>query len=416
MTVLRVLPTSLCKGTLVAPPSKSHAVRAILYASLASGESQLKNLLESPDIEATVRACRAFGATIEGGSVVGIGGKPRTPDDVIDVGNSGLALRFMGAVAALAEGTTVITGDPSIRERRPAAPLLDGLNQLGAVALSTRGNGLAPLMIKGLARPGVCTVDGADSQPVSALLTLAAQMPGVTEINVRNPGEKPWVDLTLWWLKRLGVSFERRGHDWYRVQGAPWLRFDFTVPGDFSSAAFPLAAGALFGSVTVSNLDHTDPQGDKELLTVLRQMGADVKATENSVTVSAGELQGVDVDVNSIVDAIPILSVLGCYAKGETRLYNGAMARLKESDRIHAMTTELKKMGADIRQMPDGLVVRQSTLKGASVHSQSDHRIAMALSIAALGAYGETIIDDTRCIAKTYPTFVADLEELRHGF
>lgn len=406
---------SVLKGQIEVPPSKSHSIRAVLYAALATGESYIHHLLESPDVEAMIRACRALGAQIEGEVVRGVGGRPQTPADVIDAGNSGLVLRFIGALGCLADGYVVLTGDTSIRGRRPAQPLIDGLSQLGAFAISTRGNGLAPLVVHGPVRAGECTIQGQDSQPVSALLTLAALLEGKTTIRVQQPGELPWIDLTLSWLERLGVPVEQQNYQTYKIQGGKcWSGFTYRPPGDFSSAAFPIAAAIVTDSpLEIANLDFNDPQGDKALIEVLRQQGAPLEIGEGAVTVTGrGDFRGNVVDMDPFIDAVPILAVLGCFAEGETQLVNAAIARQKESDRIRAICTELGKMGADIEERPDGLVVRRSTLCGTRVHSHHDHRLAMALAVAGMGATGETIIDDVECVAKTYPSFDRDLRKV----
>ncbi|MDE3045793.1 MAG: 3-phosphoshikimate 1-carboxyvinyltransferase [Verrucomicrobiota bacterium] len=396
------------------PPSKSHTLRAILFAALAKGVSRIEEALPSPDTQAMIGAVRQLGAEVtEEGSVLVIrGGKWQVPEDVIQCGNSGIVLRFIGALAGLLPGYTVLTGDASIRERRPAKPLIDGLRQLGAFAESAKGNGFAPLIIRGPIKGGRAVIDGEDSQPVSGLLIAGAFAAAPVELEVRNPGEKPWVDLTLDWLRRLGIPFEREGYEKYRLQGGACIEgFSYRVPGDFSSAAFPIAAALITDTeVTLTNLDREDAQGDKALLGVLQEMGARLIIDEKSITVQKGSrLRGVRVDINGFIDALPILAVLGCFAEGKTEIVNGAIARKKESDRIAAMASELKKMGAQVEERPDGLVIHSSTLRSASLESYNDHRIAMSLAVAALRAPSK--IAGVECIEKTYPNFWDMLHE-----
>ncbi len=416
----RVRPSHL-QGAITIPPSKSHTLRAILFASMAHGRSVIRNYLPSPDTQAMLRACEAMGARIEVTpdqlTIVGMNGKPSTPVHSIDAGNSGQVLRFVAAVAALSSGYTMLSGDESIRTLRPIQPLLDGLTALGVFAVSALGNGLAPVMVRGPLRGGKTHLDGADSQPVSALLIAAAFAPEPTVIEVSNPGEKPWIDLTLDWLRRMGIAYQREGYTQYNVLGnAAYAGFEYTVPGDFSSCAFPLVAALVTGShLSLHNLDMQDAQGDKEVVGILQEMGANIiiDADKHVLQVypSPG-LVGKTLDVNQYIDALPILAVLACFASGETTLTGAAIARKKESDRISAMTQGLRAMGADVDELEDGLRIRPATLTGALVPSFSDHRIAMALAIAGLAARGETVIDNTNCIAKSYPDFLASMQQL----
>jgi 3-phosphoshikimate 1-carboxyvinyltransferase len=369
-----------------------------------------------------IRALSQLGASIERRGeqirVRGTGGELHIPDDVINCGNSGLVLRFVGALAGRLSGYTLLTGDASIRSQRSAQPLLDGLTQLGAWAISTRSNGKAPLAIRGPWAGQKATIEGSDSQPVSGLLIAGAWSPYPLELTVLNPGETPWVDLTLDWLRRLQIPFEAKGHTHYRVEGGADIPgFCYRVPGDFSSAAFPIAAALVTRSrLTVENLDFADPQGDRYVLEILQQMGAcfTLDPERGRVEInSSGELCGATIDCNRCIDALPILSVIACFARGTTKIVNAAIARGKESDRIRAMTCELKKMGAHIEELHDGLIVEGGfPLQGASVDSHADHRVAMSLAVAALGARGTTWIQRIDCIRKTYPAFANDLSRV----
>lgn len=417
----RVRPSRL-QGSITVPPSKSHSLRAILFATMAHGQSVIRNYLPSPDTQAMLNACELLGAHIivtpELLTITGVGGKPHTPANVIDAGNSGQVLRFVAAVAALISGYTVLTGDASIRTLRPVQPLLDGLIPLGVFAASTQGNGSAPIIVKGPMLGGKTQLDGADSQPVSALLIAAAFAPQPTVIEVTNPGEKPWVDLTLDWLKRLGIAYEREGYTQYKVFGnASYSGFEYTVPGDFSSCAFPLAAAIITGSdLQLHNLDMQDSQGDKALIPVLQQMGANIviAAEQKTLHVRPGTvLSGRTIDVNQYIDALPILAVLACFANSPTTLTGAAIARKKESDRITAITQALSAMGASIEELDDGMRIYPSSLAGAQVPSFSDHRIAMALAVAGLAAKGETLIDNVACVSKSYPGFLNAMQQIQ---
>ncbi len=412
---------SRLEGGITIPPSKSHTLRAILFATMAHGQSVIRNYLPSPDTQAMLRACTLLGAKIKVEKALlridGVGGQLSTPADVIDAGNSGQVLRFVAAVAALTSGYTVLTGDESIRTLRPVQPLLAGLSGLGVLAVSTQGNGSAPIIVKGPMLGGKTRLDGADSQPVSALLIAAAFAKEPTVIEVTNPGEKPWIDLTLDWLRRLGIAYEREGYTHYTLLGnAKYVGFDYTVPGDFSSCAFPLVAALITGSqVSLHNLDMQDVQGDKALIRILQDIGADIVVdAENNVlhVRPATLLIGKTIDVNQCIDALPILAVLACYVTGDTTLTGAAIARKKESDRISAITQALQAMGATIVESEDGMHISPTPLVGAVVPSFSDHRIAMALAVAGLAARGETVIENTACVAKSYPDFLASMQGL----
>lgn len=425
MTDLIVHPSKLF-GKIEVPSSKSHSIRAIILASLAHGTSTIYKRLNSPDIHHTIKACRMFGANIEERGedlvIVGTGGVFHSPKEPMDSGNSGQILRFIGALAALSSQETILTGDDSIQTRRPVKPMLEALKQLGAKAVSLKGNDLAPIKIQGPAKPGHTSLIGHDSQPVSGMILLAAFLEGVTDIKVSEPGEKPWIDLTLYWLDKLKVAYENHHYEHYKIYGRRDIHaFSYQVAADFSSAAYPMAAALLSrSSVVLSNMDMQDPQGDKKIIEAYRAMGAsityDSRKRRLSVEPSSNPLKGAELDINDYIDAITILSVVGSFAKGETHIKNAAIARKKESDRIKCIAHELKKMGAHIHEKPDGLIISQSNLHGASLDSHHDHRMAMSLIIAALHAKGKSCVHNIDCIAKSYPTFIEDMRKLGATF
>lgn len=409
------------KGEIAVPPSKSHTLRSILFAMLAHGTSTIHHYLPSTDTQAMITACRLFGATLEVSpahiQITGVGGRIEYTEDVIHAGNSGIVLRFCAAVGALAKHPVVITGDHSIRHQRPMKPLLDGLRQLGVSAEAMRGDDFAPVIIRGPIKPGRITLNGEDSQPVSALLIACAFAGVPVDIDVHNPGEIPWIKLTLHWFDRLGITYEHQDFQHYHLPGNGLCQsFEYHVPGDMSSAAFPIAAALITRSaVTIHNVDMHDAQGDKELINVLRRMGAHIEIDDAHKTLHVkGDqtLHGIKVDINDFVDAITILAVVGCFAEGETHIHNAAVARQKECNRIACIAKELRKMGGDITETEDGLHVRKSALKGAQVHSHHDHRMAMSLAVAGMGTMGETCISSVDCVAKTFPSFLQDFKAL----
>lgn len=405
-------------GECSVPPSKSHTMRALLLGAMAEGRSLIRNPLPSPDTAAMITACRALGAGIERAddfcAINGTGGAPSVPEQVIDVGNSGQVLRFGAALAALLPHYTVITGDASVRSIRPMQPLLDALAQLGALAVSSKGDGHAPVIIRGPARPGEVRMNGADSQPVSAMLFLAAFLPGVTRIAVTDPGELPWIDLTLYWLDKIGARCVNESYSLYTVEGpVSYSGFEYTVPGDWSSAAFPVAAALVTGSqVTLRNMDMADPQGDKAVIGMFERMGARFAVSDGALTVLPHDgLRGITVDVNAAIDAVPVLATVACFAEGPTTITGAAIARRKESDRLAGIAGELAKMGARIEEFEDGLTIYPTPLHGATVASRHDHRLAMALAVAGLAA-GGTVVEDAECAVKSFPGFAAVMRGL----
>lgn len=420
-----IVNSSRISGECQIPTSKSQSIRSILFASMAEGQSAVSRYLASPDIFAMIKACQMLGATIEKTAdklvITGVAGQPNTPDDVIDAGNSGQVLRFIACLAGLQSQYIVITGDASIRSNRPVMPLIEALPQLGVACDSLRGDGLAPLIVKGPFTKNETSLDGEDSQPVSGLIMALALHPGEHRIRVRNAGELPWIDLTLSWLDRFAIPYKREAGDYYQISGGKTINaFEYTVPGDLSSLSFPLVAAIITQSpLTIHNVDMSEPQGDKAIVNVLQQMGVSmsIDASKRSLTVAAGAvLTGCRININDFIDCIAILAVVGCYADGETIIEGAEIARQKESDRITAIATELKKMGATIEELPDGLRIRQSNLKGASVQSYHDHRIAMSLAIAGLIAEGQTNINDTACIDKSFPAFVDVMKSVGADF
>lgn len=419
---LRVRPSEV-EGSVSAPPSKSYTHRAVLAGALSDG-SDVLNPLDSSDTRASARAAEALGAEVRWSDgdleVDGFDGSPVVPDDVVDCGNSGTTLRLFTGTAALADGVTVLTGDDSLRSR-PNAPLLDALTQLGAVARSTRGDGRAPLVVEGRIEGGEAAIDGSvSSQFVSSLLFAAAATPDGVDIEIEGElRSRPYVDITIEVLDWMDVDVEETAEG-FRVPGGQSYRADqIRVPGDFSSASYPLAAGAVAGgTVEVQNL-YPGAQGDTAIVEVLEEMGADVAWDREAgvVEVEASALEGVEFDAGDNPDLVPTVAVLGAVAGGVTRVVEAEHLRFKETDRLEATATELGKMGAAVEETDDGLVVDgdASTLEGAEVDGRHDHRIVMALAVAALAAEGETSIETAESVDVSYPGFVDDMQALGAG-
>lgn len=407
------------RGEVDIPGSKSHTIRAIAIASLAEGQSTIGAPLDSADTQAAVAAYRALGAGIDTSepgqwTVAGTGGQLTPPAQTIDVGNSGTTLRIaMGSAALLAEGVARFTGDAQI-QRRPLGPLIRSLNDLGAQVTSQTGNDCAPLTVAGRLTGGRTSIEAITSQYLTSMLINCPLAEHDTHLEVPVLNEKPYVGITLDWLARGGVSVDA-AEDYARfdVPGRQrYSPFDVRVAADFSSATFFLCAGAIGDNRIVSRgLDFTDPQGDKAVVDYLQQMGATVRIDADRITVSPGQLTGCEIDLNNTPDALPMMAALACFARGTTHLVNVPQARIKETDRISVMAEELTKMGARIEELPDGLVVHESQLRPAVVDGHDDHRVVMALAIAATAVNGQSTITSAEAVNITFPTFVDCLRQ-----
>ncbi len=406
-------------GVVSAPPSKAYTHRMLIAASLSNGTSKIFNPLISDDTQATLEAVKALGAetelhenywTIHGQETL------KTPDQPIDCRESGSTLRFMIPVAALAPGHSTFLFGASF-ERRPVAPLLESLKELGVESTIQRNN--SSVMVRGGGiRGGKTSIRGdISSQFISGLLFACPKANEDTEIAVTTKLEsKGYVEMTFEVLVEHGLegAVNPELSCLWIPSNQSYRPCDHTVPGDFSSAAFLLAAAAVTSSrVTVKNLEYQTAQGDRAIVSILEEMGAAVKIRDNSVDVEGGQLVGVDIDAKDIPDLVPVCAVLACYAEGRSEIYNAKRLRYKESDRLDSINTELKKMGADIVVNEDGLTINGSSgLHGATIDPHNDHRIAMACAVAALGAVGETKIQNVECINKSYPQFFSDLRVL----
>ena len=416
---LSVGPSERLRGEVHIPPNKSHSFRALIMAGLAEGTSCITSPAVSNDWMRGIEALEMFGAEVHARAddeweVIGVGGELKTPDDVVDCGNSGLILRFFAALAACCEGYTVLTGDHSLRHIRLCQPVIDALHGLGAWGVCTKGDGHAPVVVRGKLKGGRTEIDAMDSQPVSAILIAASLAEAPSEIVAVRPGERPWVQMTLNWLERCGVEFSNENFQRYRIRGhSRWPAFDVTIPLDWSAAMYPIVAAVITpkSELRVPGVDFADCQGDKEVVTVLRQMGADIETSDDGVVARHSKLKGMTIDCNDFIDQFTLLAVVGAYAEGETVLTNAEMCRHKECDRIEAVAEALTAMGASVQTRPDGLVIRGGKLKGIEIDSRNDHRMVMTMAVAALGAEGTTTINGTDCVKKTFPHFI---DQMRH--
>ncbi|MCS3924650.1 3-phosphoshikimate 1-carboxyvinyltransferase [Methanosalsum natronophilum] len=406
------------QGEVYAPSSKSYTHRALTIGLLSNNTTIYRPLL-SNDTKSTIYACKMFGADIKIDDhkivIKGVNGAPKIPDDVINIGNSGTTLRFMTSISSLTDGITVLTGDESIRAR-PNDPLLKALSTLGVQAFSTRNNGCAPLVIKSGFKGGHVEINGSiSSQFISSLLlTCPLQTEDVT-INVNGKlKSKPYVDITLQLIEKSGVHIINDNYSRFCIKaGQIYNLNEYTVPGDFSSASYILAAAAILGNgVTVRNL-YPSSQGDMYILDILKKMGADVQwnKSKGDVAVRPSNLKGITIDVSSTPDLVPTIAVLAAVADGKTIITNAEHVRYKETDRLHAMNIELSKMGINVVEKKDELIIMGGKLKSASLDGWHDHRIVMALTIAGLVA-GNTTITKAESVSISYPNFFDDLRDL----
>ncbi|MDD3702709.1 MAG: 3-phosphoshikimate 1-carboxyvinyltransferase [Victivallaceae bacterium] len=414
---IRVVKSKL-NGSIAVPGSKSHSIRAAVCAMLGKGISLIHSPLNSEDTRSCLNAASHYGAEVvtspDMWTITGTGGKLRKPKGMIDLGNSGTSLRILSGIAAAMDFESRFDGDASLRTR-VMEPLLEALTVLGATVESTSGK--CPLSISGPLKGGEVTIDGTSSQFVTALLFAAPLATGEVKIKVNKLNEKPYVELTLDWLRRLGIKFTvSEDLHYFTIPGMQtYPSFQWTIPADFSTAAFPLAAAAITGSnIIIRNLNFDDLQGDKAVFDFFRKMGMRIETKGNSTSVMVGDdgLKGIDIDLNSTPDALPAMAAAAVFSRGTTRLLNVPQARIKETDRITCMCQELSKMGAVISELPDGLVIEGTPLHGAVVDGHGDHRIVMALALAGLGADGETIVTGAEAAAVTYPDFVNDFRKI----
>ncbi len=402
---------SSLSGSVEIPASKSHTIRALALATLAEGDSEIANPLDSADTRACVEVCRALGARIESDAlwrVRGLAGRVGTATDVIDVKNSGTTLFIALGMAALGEGWNVFTGDAQSR-RRSAAPLLEALQALGAFAESTRGNGCAPLIVRGPLRGGEARIACPTSQYLSSLLIAAPLARGETRLTVSLLNEAPYVQMTLDWLRMQEIRLTARPDflEFSIPGGQAYRAFRERIKADFSSATFFLCAAAITGAdLTLSDLDMADSQGDKAVVGMLERMGARVEIAPRAVRLRGGALRGADLDLNATPDALPALAVAGCFAEGTTRLLNVPQARIKETDRIRVMHEVITALGGRAEELPDGLIIHGGGLRGGRAGGHADHRVVMACAVAGLAAERPVEVDTAEAMNITFPTFV----------
>ena len=426
MDSLRLNPIPKVNGEVVLPGSKSLSNRILLLAALCDGATTVTNLLDSDDIRRMLEALNAMGIDVElnddktQATVYGQGGRLTSPQAPLFLGNAGTAYRPLTAVLATTQGEFELAGEPRMEER-PIGHLVDALHTLGADVRYLKSQDYPPLAIKGQRLAGGnVTIDGSiSSQFLTALLMAAPLFSGDTTITIE--GElvsKPYIDITIGVMAKFGVKVSNNDYQSFVVSGGQKYVSpgDIMVEGDASSASYFIAAAAINGGeITIHGVGSDSVQGDIGFAKVMEQVGANIQWHPNKLVVSKGELNAVDIDANAIPDAAMTLATVALFAKGKTAIRNIYNWRVKETDRLYAMATELKKLGAEVVEGHDYIEITPATqLNDVAIDTYNDHRIAMCFSMVAVGGWPVTI-NDPGCTAKTFPTYFDTLASVSHS-
>jgi len=406
------------------PGSKSITNRALIVAALAQGESLLTGALDSEDTRVMVDSLQRLGIGVEHDKaqatikIRGCGGKIPAKEADLFVANSGTSLRFLTAMVATGQGTYRLDGTPRMRQR-PVADLLGALNGLGADAKSDLGTGCPPVtVVASCLDGGYAFVKGdVSSQFLSGLLMAVPYSRDTTTVEVQGTlVSLPYVAMTLEVMEAFGVRIGNRKNRRFDVHPAHYTARQYAIEPDASAASYFFALAAVTGgTVTLEGLGTKSIQGDVGFVDVLEHMGCTVQREATKTTVTGGVLKGVDVDMNAISDTVMTLAVVSLFANGMTRIRNVGHIRHKETDRIAAVATELRKLGATVDELADGLVIfPPASLSPARIATYDDHRMAMSFALAGVKSPGVTILDPG-CVAKTYPGFWVDLGKLAPG-
>ncbi len=426
MNQLTLKPIDKISGEVNLPGSKSLSNRALLLASLAEGTTKITNLLESDDTRHMLNALKQLGIDYELSddktecTVVGNAGAICCQDQQeLFLGNAGTAMRPLAAALCLGSGSCVLTGEPRMKER-PIGHLVDALRQAGANITYLENDNYPPLQIeaKGL-EGGEVSIDGAISSQFLTALLMAAPM-AKNDMKISIIGElvsKPYIDITLHIMKEFGVEVFNNDYKTFTIKSGQTYKAveNYMVEGDASSASYFLAAAAIKGgTVKVTGIGQKSIQGDVEFVDVLEQMGARVEWGETYISVTRDVLRAIDMDFNHIPDAAMTIATTALFAKGTTTLRNIYNWRVKETDRLFAMATELRKVGAQVEEGEDYLkITPPNVLKHATIDTYDDHRVAMCFSLLALDPVSVTI-NDPECTAKTFPTYFDVLKSISH--
>jgi 3-phosphoshikimate 1-carboxyvinyltransferase len=390
--------------------------RMTILGALAEKKTMIGLPLVCDDTLATLNAVKTLGAKIESGEDKWIveGGSLKAPGEAIHCGESGTTLRLMTVVCALVDGCVTLTASPSL-SRRPMGPLMDALSGLGVDVQGEAGYPPVTVCGKGGIGGGETTLPGhVSSQFVSALLLVAPMTRSPLMIRVTTPLQSwPYVEMTMDAMESFGVKASASpGRDVFTAPTRKYRASKVYVEGDWSSGSYLLAAGAVGGEVTVGNLNAGSSQADTAILDILSRMGAELTVKGDEVTCSRSQLKAVKADFSDCPDLFPIVSALCTVAEGTSELTGLGRLRLKESDRVVAMSEGLTRMGAEVAEDGGAVRITGGTVTGAELNPYNDHRIAMSLGVLALAAEGETTILDAGCVTKSYPGFWVHLERL----
>ena len=388
-----VIENSSLNGQVLIPPSKSAAHRAMVCSFLAGGGS-VKPIIPSNDMLAMEQVIDAL----------------ENNSDTADCIESGNTLRFMIPVAAALGKSITFVGSGRLPER----PIGDYLRLLPQHGVKCICDGRLPLKIEGQLTSGVYEIAGnISSQYITGLLLALPVLDGDSEIILTTELQsKPYVDMTIKVMADYGVKVQETENGYFVKGNQEYNILDYTVESDWSQAAFFLAGGVLSGDVILRGLDINSPQGDKEIVNALKRFGADIEIGADYIRAKKSELEGIEIDVTDIPDTVPALAVTAAFAKGTTVIKGGARLRLKESDRIESVVSNLRRMGVEVEEKPDGMIITGGGARATQLHGYNDHRIPMAFSIAALCAPGTTVITDAQSINKTYPGFFEDYNSI----
>ena len=423
MEQLTLKPIKKVSGSVTLPGSKSLSNRILLLAALADGVTQVTNLLDSDDIRHMLKALDQLGVKVElnadktVATVHGVSGKFKTPDKALFLGNAGTAYRPLTAVLAAIEGNYELIGEPRMEER-PIGHLVDALHSIDADINYLKNKDYPPLKIIGKKLSGGhVEIDGSiSSQFLTAILMAAPLFDG--DLNISIIGDlvsKPYIDITIGVMAKFGVQVENNNYQHFVVKAGQNYKspISIMVEGDASSASYFIAAAAINGGeIEINGVGKASVQGDIGFAKVMEQVGAKIDWYDEKLVVRKGELNGVDINANAIPDAAMTLATVALFAKGKTAIRDIYNWRVKETDRLHAMATELKKLGAEVVEGNDFIeVAPPEKFNLVDVDTYDDHRIAMCFSMVAVGGQ-EVIINDPKCTAKTFPTYFDVLASL----
>ncbi len=407
-------PSGPLEGSVKAPPSKSITHRAIVLALLSAGKTTIGNALLSGDTLSTLEAAGHMGATFSRGKKLTVRSSLHQATDVINANNSGTTARLMSSIAALLPGHAVITGDSSLR-RRPMEPIIKAVRQLGGKAFSTTGTGFLPAVFGGRMNRERATLPADISSQFASSLAISCPMKD-NDTTIRLTGKLQslaYLRLTLQMVSMFGCRSELDGNEIHCSGGGSYSGRQITIPGDYSSASFMLAAAAVTGgTVEASGLDETLIQADSRIVDIISSFGASVRRRTGSVSVQSAELTSADVDCTESPDLFPVVCVLAAGAKGRSVIRGSLNLRFKETDRVKTTCGMLRGLGVKFSVRGEQITVAGGTIRGGMVESHGDHRIAMAACVAGLASEKGCAVSEGESYAVSYPSFMEDIRSL----